>query len=310
MSEQKPSGGVQIVDVDASRAGQRLDNFLASRFPGVPRSLVYRIIRTGQVRVNGGRAKPMQKLRAGDRVRIPPVKVQRNGPPRVPDRVVRSLEQGLLYEDDDLLVVDKPAGMAVHSGSGVDWGVVDALRQSRPNEDIDLVHRLDRDTSGVLVLARNRPALLRLQEQFKQRTVTKRYFTLLQGHLSEDRVVVDQPLGRRERGGERMIEVDRDGKPAVTEFRRIEVHGAATLVEARPITGRTHQIRAHAVFLDAPCAGDARYLDRDSLKAWRDRGLERLFLHATALEIPDAREGTRIFSSPLPPDLRRVLDRL
>lgn len=310
MSEQKPAGGVKTVEVEPTRAGQRLDNFLMARLPGVPRSLVYRIIRTGQVRVNGGRAKPMQKLRSGDQVRIPPVKVERSPSHRVPDRVVQRLEQGLLYEDDALIVVDKPAGMAVHGGSGVDWGVVDALRQSRSGQDIDLVHRLDRDTSGVLVLTKRREALLRLQRQFQQREVDKRYFALLDGHLGEERVVVDEPLVKIERGGERMVQADPSGKPAITEFRRLETYADSTFTEVLPVTGRMHQIRAHAVFLNAPCAGDARYSSDARIKHWAERGLRRLFLHAHALTLRTADDEPLHLSSPLPGELRQVLDQL
>lgn len=302
--------GVQKATVAGDRAGQRLDNFLLARLPGVPRSLVYRLIRTGQVRVNGGRAKPAQKLRSGDEVRIPPVQVDEHGPPRVPDPVIRMLEERVIHEDAGLLALDKPAGLAVHGGTGIRWGIVDALRQSRAQPDLELAHRLDRETSGVLVLAKTRPMLTHLHRAFAGRETDKRYLALLDGRLPEDLVRVDQALARAERGGERYMATDPEGKPSVTEFRRLHDHPAASFVEATPVTGRTHQIRAHAAALGTPCAGDARYGGKDRVRYWRGRGLERLFLHAGALSLPLPGGDSLQLSAPLPEDLKRVLDGL
>jgi 23S rRNA pseudouridine955/2504/2580 synthase len=302
--------GVRNVDIGDDRAGQRLDNFLTSQLPGVPRGALYRFIRTGQVRVNGKRCKPMQKLEAGDRVRIPPARIDNASPARVPDPVISELMSRLIWESDDLMAVDKPSGIAVHAGSGVAWGVIDAIRQARPKLEPDLVHRLDRETSGLLLLGKHPGATRWLQEQFRQRETAKRYFALLDGRLQEDRVLVDQPLAKTVRGGERFMVAGEDGKDALTEFRRLENRGAATFVEALPVTGRTHQIRAHAVWLDLPCAGDPRYQPEPRQALWRKRGLERLFLHAHALEFT-APDGERMhLSCPLPDDLSQVLDRL
>ncbi|NRB72087.1 MAG: RluA family pseudouridine synthase [Xanthomonadales bacterium] len=299
-----------MMAVPEDRDRQRLDNFLMAQLPGVPRSAVYKLIRTGQVRVDGKRAKPFQKLNAGEQVRIPPVRLQERTVPRVPDAVIEQLEKSLLFEDENMLVCNKPAGLAVHGGSGLDWGLIEALRQSRSSEQLDLVHRLDRETSGILLVAKNGKALRALQARFAQRETEKRYLTLLQGRLPGDKWTVDEPLLKQEHHGERFMIVHPSGKPSVTRFLRLENLGPATFAEAIPVTGRTHQIRAHAVFLGAPCAGDARYLDDDSLRKWRRRGLERLFLHAHSLAFDDVHGTPQHFSCPLPDELRLTMDRL
>ena len=308
MSSSERPAQVRHVEVPEARAGQRLDNFLMSQLAGVPRSVIYRLIRTGQVRVNGKRAKPMAKLAAGDQVRVPPVRQDRAARPRVPDEVVTQLEAAVLYDDQGLLALDKPCGLAVHAGSGVRWGVVDALRQSRQDDDIGLVHRLDRETSGLLLLAKDPASLKRAQAQFRERSTTKKYFALLEGRLPQELLEVDEPLIKTQRGGERYMVVDPAGKRAVTRFRVLEAFPGSVFVEAEPITGRTHQIRAHAAFLGAPCAGDPRYSDAASLAAWKRRGLERLFLHAHALTLDDARGERLHLSCPLPAELAGVLD--
>jgi 23S rRNA pseudouridine955/2504/2580 synthase len=308
MANKLPEGGVQVVEVDAARAGQKLDNFLLGQLPGVPRSLVYRIIRTGQVRINGKRCKPMQKLQLGDQVRVPPVRIEPTRAPRVPDAVVLDLESRIVFENTDLLALDKPAGLAVHGGSGLNWGVVDALRQSRPNQQPELVHRIDRETSGLLLLGKHPQATRQLQEQFRVRATSKRYFALLDGRLPEDWLAVEQPLAKTVRGGERFMVTADAGQDALTEFRRLENRGKSTFVEAVPVTGRTHQIRAHAVWLGMPCAGDARYSEEKRLGWWHRRGLQRLFLHAHALEITAPDGEVLHLSSPLPPDLAEILD--
>lgn len=296
--------------VPEDRDGQRLDNFLMAQLPGLPRSAVYKIVRTGQVRVNGKRAKPFKKLRAGDEVRIPPVQTRHQQAARVPDSVVERIEASIVHEDGDLIVCNKPSGIAVHGGSGLDWGLIEALRQSRNDKGLDLVHRLDRETSGLLLVAKNGKALRELQGRFERRETDKGYLTLLHGRLPGDLWTVDEPLAKREVSGERFMVVDPEGKPSVTTFRRLENVGDATFAEARPLTGRTHQIRAHAVFLDAPCAGDPRYLSEEALALWRKRGLDRLFLHAHSLAF-DGLNGEPVhFSCPLPEELSRVLDRL
>jgi 23S rRNA pseudouridine955/2504/2580 synthase len=297
-----------MVRVSKDRDAQRLDNFLMAQLPGLPRSAVYKIVRTGQVRINGKRAKPFTKLKSGDEVRIPPVKLEHRDKANVPGPVLEQIENCIISEDRDLIVCNKPAGIAVHGGSGLRWGLIEALRQSRDDAGLDLVHRLDRETSGILLVAKNGTALRDLQAKFARRETTKSYLALLHGRLPGDLWTVDEPLLKQEVGGEHFMVVDPDGKPSQTRFRRIEHYGDATFVEATPITGRTHQIRAHAVFLDAPIAGDARYLSEESLALWRRRGLERLFLHAHSLELDGADGESLHFSCPLPDELNDFLN--
>jgi len=301
---------VQIVRVRKDRDRQRLDNFLMAQLPGLPRSAVYKIVRTGQVRINGKRAKPFQKLKTGDEVRIPPVKLEHREKARVPRPVVEQIEGAILQEDANLIVVNKPAGIAVHGGSGLQWGLIEALRQSRDAQELDLVHRLDRETSGILLVAKNGEALRNLQGKFARRETRKQYLALLDGRLPGDLWTVNEPLLKQEAAGERYMIVDPDGKPSETLFRRIEHYGDATFVEATPITGRTHQIRAHAVFLEAPIAGDGRYLSETAHKRWQRRGLDRLFLHAHALELEGPDGETMHFSCPLPAVLNEFLNQL
>ncbi len=262
------------------------------------------------MRVNGKRARPFRKLRSGDQVRIPPVTTRQREAPRVPDGVIRDIEDGIVHENDELIVCNKPSGIAVHGGSGLDWGLIEALRQSRDDRGLDLVHRLDRETSGILLVAKQGKALRALQQRFARRETRKAYLTLMDGRLPGDLWTVDEPLAKVEISGERFTVVDPAGKPSVTTFRRIEHYGDAVFAEATPLTGRTHQIRAHAVFLEAPCAGDARYMEEKMLAKWRNRGLERLFLHAHSLELEGPDGEPWHFSCPLPEALGDLLNRL
>ncbi|GAB4181190.1 MAG: 23S rRNA pseudouridine(955/2504/2580) synthase RluC [Wenzhouxiangellaceae bacterium] len=298
-----PGGGVHYLDISADQAGQRVDNFLHTYLRGAPRSLVYRLLRTGQVRVNGGRAKPTQRLSAGDRVRIPPVPgSQGEGERQVPAAALQRIREAIVYEDSRQLVVNKPSGMAVHAGSGLNFGVVDAVRELRPQRQPQLVHRLDRSTSGLLLLALDRETLKIQQQAFQQGRVGKYYLALLHGRMREDKVEVDAPLRRtHDAGAEESVVVDAAGKPALTEFRRLESWRDYTLVEARLATGRTHQIRVHAAHMGCPLAGDERYGDKRQLQQDRERGLKRLFLHAHRLDL-DWPESILV-SSPLSDDL-------
>jgi len=302
--------GVRIVRVDPDRAGQRVDNFLSTLLKGVPRAAVYRMIRTGQVRINGGRCKPATRLEAGDQVRVPPAQTRPQRDAEVSEAVRQQLRDAILYEDDDLLVVNKPAGMAVHAGSGLPWGLIDALRQDRPGQYLELAHRLDRETSGCLVLARSGAALGHLSELFRSGSVRKYYLCLLDGRLPEDLVEVDAPLAREEGEARAPVSVQEDGKPSRTRFRLLQRYRDCSYVEAELFSGRTHQIRAHARHIGLPLAGDARYADREAGKRWKKRGLGRLFLHAHRLAL-QAPSGEQLeLDAPLPDDLRRVLDRL
>jgi 23S rRNA pseudouridine955/2504/2580 synthase len=301
---------VRLVQIAADHDGQRLDNFLMSQLKGVPRSMIYRIIRKGEVRVNGGRSKPTHKLALGDEVRVPPVRTgEKAGPARIPDSVMQRLAEAEIYRSDDLIVIDKPAGLAVHAGSGLSFGVIEAMRQLHGAPELELVHRLDRETSGCLVLARNRQALLSLQEVFAGNQIDKRYLALVPAPWPHGRVEVDAPLRKNvQRGGERMVEVDETGKAARTEFVDLERYGPATMVEARLFTGRTHQIRVHAAHIANPVAGDGKYGDKKFNARLAQLGLKRLFLHAHRLTLPTVDGDSVVINAPMPEALSEVLN--
>ena len=314
-----PATGARTVTVPADRAGQRLDNFLLGQLKGAPRSLVYKLVRSGQVRVNGGRAKAERKLDAGDEVRIPPVRLQmpdEDGKSPPPKGLLAALEAAIVFEDARLLAISKPSGMASHGGSGVSFGVIETLRALRPNEPFELVHRLDRDTSGLMVIAKKRSALVELQALLREdhgAGIEKRYLALLAGRMPDGVMSVDAPLhvGLRQ-GGERHVQVNPAGKPSLSHFRVLERRGGQSYCEVRIETGRTHQIRVHAQHIGHPVAGDDKYGDAAANKRLREQvGLKRLFLHASTLDF--ALEGGKApyaLSAPLAPELLDVLDRL
>lgn len=310
VSDSVKKTAVRIERIGPGHAGQRVDNFLAGKLVGAPRSLIYKIIRTGQVRVNGGRVKVSTRLADGDQVRIPPVHVEQRPEKRVPAAMLETLAMAIIHEDGDLLVINKPSGLAVHGGSGVSWGVIDVVRQMRPGLELELVHRLDRETSGCLLLAKNKQTMRELQRQFRQGEPEKRYLCLMTGRMPQARILVDQPLMKTERGGERFMTVDDRGKPAQTEFRLLEYTAGSSFVEAFLLTGRTHQIRAHAAHMGLPLAGDTRYGTAAQARHWQGLGLDRLFLHAHRLAIR-AQDGSPLqFTCALPAELRAVLDRI
>lgn len=305
---------VRHLDITARYAGQRLDNFLLRELKGAPKSLIYRILRKGEVRLNGGRVQPDRRLQAGDVVRIPPVRLGESDdqPLRLPPGLADRLREAVLYEDRDLLVLDKPAGMAVHAGSGVDYGIIEALRAMRPDEPfLELAHRLDRETSGCLALARTPTALKQIQEAFRAGQVEKRYLALVCGYWNHGPREVNQPLRRNVlRSGERMVEVLDDGKPARTRFAPVSLFKPASLLEARIETGRTHQIRVHAAHVGHPLAGDDKYGAADFNRLMVEQyGLRRLFLHAHSLGLPLGGRDIAV-SAPLEAELKTVLDRL
>jgi 23S rRNA pseudouridine955/2504/2580 synthase len=299
------------VQVSAAAAGQRIDNFLLTQLKGAPRSLIYRILRRGEVRVNKGRVKPSHRLAAGDQVRLPPLRLSPvSAPPRPSPALTARLDGAVLYEDDQVLVLDKPAGLAVHGGSGISLGVIETLRALRPGADLELVHRLDRDTSGCLMVSKRRSALRRLHAQLREGRVEKRYLVLLAGRLPKRVVEVTAPLRKNLlRGGERMVQVDVDeGKPARTLFRTLKGLGPLTLAEAELDTGRTHQIRVHAAHLGAPVAGDDKYGDPAVNARLRALGLKRLFLHAAALSFRPLDDQPPVcVEAPLPEALAQVV---
>lgn len=314
-----PRPGVRHVEVDEHSDGQRIDNFLLARLKGVPRTLVYRILRSGEVRLNGGRAKPADRVAAGDVVRIPPVRVAEAGAPaRAGAGLVGAVEGAVLYEDDHLLVVNKPAGLAVHGGSGVSLGLIETLRQARPDARfLELVHRLDRDTSGCLVVAKKRSALLALQRQLRgegedEEGMGKTYLALVQGRWRGGEHRIEAPLQKNVlSSGERMVRVSRDGKPSVTLFRVLERYADCSLVEATLLTGRTHQIRVHCQHAGHPIAGDPRYGDEAFNRMIRERGLRRMFLHAARLSFAHpADDRAMSIEAPLEPALVALVERL
>ena len=300
-------------DIDAGSVGQRLDNYLLGALSGVPRSHVYRLIRSGQVRVNSGRVRAGYRLKEGDRVRVPPVYGRRPSPAQVPANRVRWLAERILYEDRRILVLDKPSGMPVHAGTGVDFGCIEALRSLSPAlRASDLVHRLDRGTSGCLLVAKRHAALRQLHELLRTGGMDKRYLALVRGRWPRGRSRIDVSLSTRRRGGESVVQVDPDGKRALSRFRIVERFGdLATLMGVMIGTGRTHQIRVHAAHAGHPLAGDPRYGDPRFNAMLSAKGLRRLFLHAHALQFvwPGTEESFAV-SSPLPPELTVILDSL
>ncbi|HEX4025375.1 MAG TPA: RluA family pseudouridine synthase [Steroidobacteraceae bacterium] len=306
---------VRHVQVSAEEQGQRLDRVLGRLLPGVPRTRIFRLIRRGEVRVNGRRASPEQRLVAGDAVRVPPVREAAADAPRTaPAAMIQALERAVIHEDERLLVLDKPAGIAVHGGSGLSFGVIEALRASRPHEELELAHRLDRETSGVLLVARRRSALRTLHALLREGAVQKSYLALVAGRWQLGHRRIDAPLRTDARvSGERTVRVDaRAGKQALTEFRLVEHCGSgASLIEATLHTGRTHQIRVHAAHCGHPIAGDPKYGDAAFNAALAALGLKRMFLHAHSCSFTWPESGAeQSFNAPLPAPLKAVLEQL
>ena len=303
--------GVQRIRIAGEQAGQRIDNFLRRELPGLPRSRLYRILRRGEVRVNGGRVRAEYRLKEGDEVRVPPVRIREEGP-APPEGQAARMAGRILFEDRRLLVLDKPAGVAVHGGSGISHGVIELLRAARPDiRDLSLVHRLDRETSGCLVLAKRRSALRVLHERFRDGAVEKNYLALAGGDWQLGERLVDVPLSVQHRqGGERHVVVSEHGKPARTRIRLSRRWAAFSLLQCQPLTGRTHQIRVHALHMGHPLAGDERYGDPEVNRRAGELGLGRLFLHAQSISFPDDRGNDLHFTAPLPDELERVLEQL
>jgi 23S rRNA pseudouridine955/2504/2580 synthase len=319
LSEQ-PEGqvreGVRHVAVSEDQAGVRLDNFLTKLLSGVPRSRVFRIVRRGEVRVNGKRASPETRLQVGDSVRVPPVhRPAPDAPPpvaRVPRTLIDTVREAVITENDRLIVVNKPAGIAVHGGSGVSFGIIEALRAARPEETLELVHRLDRDTSGCLLVARKPAALRVLHALMRDGQVEKGYLALVKGPWDLGKKRIDVPLNTEGRvGGERTVRVQMGGKSAVSTFSPVQFfRNVASTVEVDLDTGRTHQIRVHAAHVGHPVAGDDKYGDREFNARMREQGLTRMFLHAHRISFDWPNGGDFSASAPLPADLAAVLDAL
>ena len=303
--------GVAWLTAGEEMHGQRIDNLLAKMLKGVPRAHIYRLLRSGQVRVNSGRVDATYRLRAGDRLRLPPVRVAKT-PRQAGQRPVRSLEGAIVYEDEHILAIDKPAGLAVHGGSGISHGVIESMRLVRPGQRfLELVHRLDRDTSGVLLLAKKRAALLGLHSQIRDGTMRKFYNLLVNGAWHPTRTEIALPLERHVlASGDRRVTVSPGGQPARTVFQWIRSVGGFSLLEAELLTGRTHQIRVHAAHCGHPIAGDDKYGDFERNKMLARHGLKRMFLHAARVEVRHPATGVTLrLTAPLAPDLRAFLER-
>jgi 23S rRNA pseudouridine955/2504/2580 synthase len=314
MQKKSPTGPatthakVRKVRVDADQAGQRIDNFLRRELPGVPKGRLYRILRRGEVRVNGGRIRAEYKLQEGDEVRVPPARVRAPGDAPGDGQAARMAER-IIFEDKRLLVIDKPSGVAVHGGSGISHGVIELLRHARPElTDLSLVHRLDRETSGCLVMAKRRSALRELHERFREGVVEKNYLALVVGDWQYGEQLIDKPLlVENRRGGERHVIVSKGGKSAQTRVQLSRTFGKYSLLLCAPETGRTHQIRVHLQALEFPILGDDRYGDEEQNKLAKKFGLKRLFLHAQSIAFPDGSGNELHFTTPLAEDLEQFL---
>ena len=277
------------MDITEAEQNQRLDNFLSKHLDNIPKGRIYRSIRKGEVRVNKKRKKPEYKLQCGDQIRIPPVwfDSERSARPVLPSRLTRSIEQSILYESDHILVINKPSGLAVHGGSGVDFGVIDILRELRPGVNVELVHRLDRDTSGCLLVAKHRAALLAMQACLQERSLVKRYCALVQGTWPSQVISITHPLKKIHlANGERRMQVDEMGKMATTRVQVLSAGSLFSSIQLELVTGRTHQIRVHCCAEGHPIAGDDKYGNDEFNRAMRKRGIKRLMLHAASLEFP------------------------
>jgi len=303
---------VKILTATESGLGQRIDNFLVRKLKGVPKSHVYKIIRTGQVRVNKKRIKPVYKINLKDEIRIPPVRIKETYKIKPGEKFLERINNSVIYEDKFLLVVNKPAGIAVHGGSGLNFGLIEAMRQLYPyHHGLELAHRLDKDTSGCLIIAKKRSFLRLLHSALREGKVHKCYLALLSGKLKQSLVKCDKTLKKDTlKSGERMVKADTAGKDSLTIFTVKQRFSQATLVEAELITGRTHQIRVHAQSLGHPVAGDSKYGDEQKNKIFRNLGLRRMFLHADKVKFPHPEKGEISLSAPLGDELVKFLAKL
>jgi len=303
---------VEWLEIDEQADGQRIDNFLINHLKGVPKSFIYRVLRRGEVRVNKGRVKPDYRLQSGDVVRVPPLRRPEATTLPPPGRhLIEVINNSVLYEDSGLLIINKPSGVAVHGGSGVNHGIIEALRSARPDTPgLELVHRLDRDTSGCLMIAKKRSTLRALHALLREEGgVDKRYVALLQGRWRGGDRRATAPLKKNVlSSGERIVRVDEEGKASETLFRPLRRYAMASLVEAAPLTGRTHQIRVHAVHLGHAIAGDEKYGDETFNAAMKGYGLRRLFLHAASLRfhLPNSEQAVEV-QAPLSAELEHTL---
>lgn len=303
---------VRFVQIDEDQAGQRIDNFLLTLLKGVPKSKIYQIVRKGEVRVNKGRIKVHYKIQAGDEVRIPPVRVAQRDEIIVSKAVIRLMLDSIIYEDDDFLALNKPSGIAVHGGSGVKVGIIESLRKAKPDSKfLELVHRLDKNTSGCLLIAKKRSALRFLQDRFRQHKMNKKYLALVKGNVKNKSYHVELALLKSTLpSGERIVRVNKEGKHAVSDFNVIASSKLASLYEVDIKTGRTHQIRVHAKSLGHPVAGDEKYGDDEFNHQMKSYGLKRMFLHAEKLTLKTPQGKTLHLVAPIDNELQTILTNL
>jgi 23S rRNA pseudouridine955/2504/2580 synthase len=303
---------VRLVEITAAQVDQRLDNFLLKQLGKMPRSRIYRIIRKGEVRVNKKRSKPDYKLQIGDQVRIPPVRLEsgQEEKSKPPKQLLESLEQAIIFENNHILVINKPDGLAVHSGSGIDYGVIDAMRLLRPADDIELVHRLDRDTSGCLLLARHRQALLAMQVILQDKSIAKKYNAAVKGNWPRDLTEISHALKKIHlSNGERRMRADAAGKQALSRIKLLHGSELFSLIQVELVTGRTHQIRVHCQVEGHPIAGDDKYGDSEFNRTMRKLGVRRLMLHASSLELPPGKYTPEVvINAPLPAEFEQLFD--
>ena len=303
---------VRLLEITAAQVDQRLDNFLLKQLGSMPRNRIYRIIRKGEVRVNKKRSKPDYKLQIGDQIRIPPVRLESalRDKSKPPKHLLARLEQAIIFENTHILVINKPAGLAVHAGSGVDYGVIDAMRLLRPADDIELVHRLDRDTSGCLLLARHRQALLAMQVILQDKSISKKYNAAVKGNWQRDLTEVSHALIKIHlSNGERRMRVDAAGKQALSRIKLLHGGELFSLIQVELVTGRTHQIRVHCQAEGHPIAGDDKYGDTGFNRTMRKLRVRRLMLHASSLELPPGKYTPEIvINAPLPAEFEQLFD--
>ncbi len=304
---------VQYLTVEAEYQGQRIDNYLFRVLKGVPKSLIYRILRKGEVRVNKGRIKPHYHVQGGDIIRIPPLRMGEDAPKGVSRHAIDALSNSILYEDKRIIIINKPYGMAVHGGSGVSSGVIEIMREWRTDlHYLELVHRLDRETSGCLVLAKKRSALRQLHDLLATGQVQKRYLVIVRGAWQRGEYRLEQALQKNSlRSGERVVRVSDEGKDSISIFKPVSVRSQASLLEVQILTGRTHQIRVHAAHLGHPVAGDEKYGDEEFNRYIKSLGGKRMFLHARNLEFELAEPHTEIaVNAPLDKHFDAMLEKL
>jgi 23S rRNA pseudouridine955/2504/2580 synthase len=307
---------VSQITISDAQAGQRIDNFLVKHLKGVPRSHIYRLLRSGQLRVNSGRKKPHYKLQSGDTIRIPPLRINENQNIQVPEPVIELLKNAVIFENDDIIAINKPSGIAVHKGSGLSFGVIEAFRQIDPEQPLELVHRLDRETSGCLLLAKNRLVLSQLHEMLRHEKavhIEKTYVALLDDVWTDGKKTIDTGISKIKRSGEHLMQTDTSGDRAISHFEPLAIFDKnisrpCSLMKITIDTGRTHQIRVHAQHSGHAIIGDNKYGDKEANRYFRKMGLKRLFLHAQQLYLPLSDPIT--IKAPLSDELKLLIQKL